>query len=655
VDAGTFHNCAKLQTTLTETVTSSRYNFQVTVTGTLTEWYVPGVGPVKRYSVASAPALGYSRTEAATLVSYEVDGHRSDTSRPTVVLAQPINLATGAEASVISATFNEDMDPSSITTGTFVVKGSNNYPIVGTVSYQSLYRKAIFTPASPIPDGTCTATVSAAVRDLIGNTIATPYSWDFTVDSIPPYVVSTNPANGATGVSISSRITVEFSEDMDYRLSSYFFEVRTAAGSSVMATPAFDSRRVAAFIPWSNLEGNTTYTVTIRTPSFTDPAGNPLPAEYTWSFTTGPCSFLPYIALPTGSHPEAVAIGDVNGDGRNDVVMTTSFDVDPDNDYKLFVFLQNASGGLDPPIKYTTSGTYDCRPRTVAIGDVNHDGRTDVVVGNSGCTIEVFLQNASGGIDPGATHVTTDSYRVKIADFNHDGLLDIVGIGQSNSSLSIWHQAADGTLNAPVGYQVTHTGDDDLDVGDVNNDGRTDIIVKNGGIGMVPAPNIALLTQKPNGTLNDPQYYSLSPWKDTIAGVAVGDVNGDGLNDVAVAYEGNSPYSQIAVFLQNAEGTLNPALMYGSRNGLEAVEIADVDNDGRADIIVLHGGFNTMGIYLQSTEGTLKNEEEYPIPYASHYNLNGLAIGDINGDGLKDAVIADYLNGLVVLYHAPPQ
>ena len=67
--------------------------------------------------------------------------------------------------------------------------------------------------------------------------------------------------------------------------------------------------------------------------------------------------FIPYITIPISSTPRAVAIGDVNSDGRNDVVMTTSFSFDPENDFKLLVFLQNASGTLDPPVKYDTSGT----------------------------------------------------------------------------------------------------------------------------------------------------------------------------------------------------------------------------------------------------------------------------------------------------------
>jgi hypothetical protein len=65
--------------------------------------------------------------------------------------------------------------------------------------------------------------------------------------------------------------------------------------------------------------------------------------------------FAPYQAYPVGSWPEAVAIGDVTGDGRNDVVMTTSFYFDEPNDYRLWVFAQTADGNLAAPVSYPTA------------------------------------------------------------------------------------------------------------------------------------------------------------------------------------------------------------------------------------------------------------------------------------------------------------
>lgn len=467
-------------------------------------------------------------------------------------------------------------------------------------------------------------------------------------DHTTPAVVSVLPSNNATGIPITAPITVTFNEYMDAAtLNTDSFSV-TGGRSQVSGTVTY-SNKTATFTPASTLSTNTTYIVML-TSTIKDWAGNHLAGNYTWSFTTE-AHFLNYTTIPTGSWPEAVAIGDVNNDGRNDVVMTTSFYVDPANDFKIFVFLQNAAGGLDAPVKYSTSCSYSHRSTTIAIGDINNDGRNDVVIGCSGSGIEVFLQNNAGTLNPGVFYPSSDSDKIRIADLNNDGLLDVVGIGWGTNTASVWLQNGSGTLNAPVVYSVTHGGYDDLEVGDVNNDGLTDIIVMSGQ-GLLP--NLGILTQNAGGTFNAAVYYSVSNpvTAETLThGVAVGDINGDNLNDIVVTYGGNSPSAQIGVFTQNVLGTLNPVVSYTSLDIPEQIVIDDVNNDGRKDIIVLHGGWNHVGIYQQNADGTLQKEDLYPIPYATSYNPQGLAVGDINGDGLKDIVIAVYNHGLVILYH----
>lgn len=96
-----------------------------------------------------------------------------------------------------------------------------------------------------------------------------------------------------------------------------------------------------------------------------------------------------------------------------------------------------------------------------------------------------------------------------------------------------------------------------------------------------------------------------------------------------------------------------PAVSLPSYDIPEPVEVKDVTGDGLSDIVVLHGGWNSMGVYVQTADGSLSPEQLFPIPYASSYNVQGLALGDINNDGLPDAAIADYNYGLVVLYHEP--
>jgi FG-GAP-like repeat/FG-GAP repeat len=259
----------------------------------------------------------------------------------------------------------------------------------------------------------------------------------------------------------------------------------------------------------------------------------------------------------------------------------------------------------------------------------------------------VFLQNDSGTLNAGVLYASTNSNKIRIADLNHDGLMDVVGIGSGTNTASVWLQNNGGTLDSSVIYNVTHGGYDDLEVGDVNNDGLIDIIVMSG---QSLVPNLGVLIQNIGGTFNPPVYYSVGN-NILTRGVAVGDVNGDHLNDVVVTYGGNKPNSKLGVFTQNVSGTLDPVVSYVSYDIPGPVCIADLTSNGRADIIVLHGGWEKAGIYRQSLFGELLGENLYDIPNINLYNPNGLAVGDINGDGRNDIAIADHNYGLVILYN----
>jgi hypothetical protein len=368
--------------------------------------------------------------------------------------------------------------------------------------------------------------------------------------------------------------------------------------------------------------------------------------------------FTPYTAIPTGSWPEAVAIGDVNGDGLKDVVMTTSYYFDTQNDGKLFVSLQGANGQLQAPVKYATQGTYPSPPQSVDIGDVNGDGKNDVVVGNDRASIQIFLQGANGNLVPSAVHATQNSTIVKIGDLNGDGRLDVAGIGHGTSNASVLYQNPDGTLAPPVSFNAPHGGFDDLDIGDINGDGRNDLIVMSGQ--GYAYDNLAILTQNASGSFDPVVYYDLGVNVNT-QGLGIGDVNGDQRNDVIVSYGGNSPASKIGIFHQQPSGLLSTIpVSLPSYDIPEPVEITDITGDGLSDIVVVHGGWHSLGVYVQTADGDLSPEQLFTIPSASHYNVQGLAVGDINNDGLSDAAVADANHGLVILYqeaagtnHAP--
>ena len=122
----------------------------------------------------------------------------------------------------------------------------------------------------------------------------------------------------------------------------------------------------------------------------------------------------------------------------------------------------------------------------------------------------------------------------------------------------------------------------------MSGDGRDDIVVMSGQ-GLVP--NLQVLTQLAGGGFAAPAASSV-PAAPLTQGIGVGDVTGDGRIDVVASYGGNRPSSGLAVFAQTAGGTLAAAVTYPSGDIPEPVEVADVTGDGRADVIVAHGGWN---------------------------------------------------------------
>ena len=230
-------------------------------------------------------------------------GSSADLTPPTVISTVPTNGATGVAFNTkVSATFSEVMDPSSINATTFTLKQGTT-SIAGVVTYSGV--TATFSPAANLaPNTLYTATITTGAKDLAGNALASNYVWSFTTgsasDVTPPTVISTDPANGATGVVLDKKITATFSEAMDpLTINTLTFTLKQGT-TSVSGTVNY-SGTTATFSPTSNLTGNTTYTATITTGA-KDLAGNALVNNYVWSFTTmQPIILVPPPALGSAS------------------------------------------------------------------------------------------------------------------------------------------------------------------------------------------------------------------------------------------------------------------------------------------------------------------------------------------------------------------
>jgi hypothetical protein len=235
---------------------------------------------------------------------------------PTVISTDPANGATNVAAGkIITATFSTAMDPATINATTFLLKQGTT-SIAGVVTYSGT--TASFTPSAPLTANTVyTATITTGAKNVAGNPLAADYVWSFTTGSTPA-VVSTDPANLATNVLPNKIITATFNMAMDpLTINSATFLLKQGA-TSVLGVITY-SGTTATFTPAVSLNANTVYTATITTGA-KNPAGNPLVADYVWSFTTG--------AIPTVTSTDP-ANGAVNVALNKIITATFSMAMDP--------------------------------------------------------------------------------------------------------------------------------------------------------------------------------------------------------------------------------------------------------------------------------------------------------------------------------------
>jgi hypothetical protein len=213
---------------------------------------------------------------------------------PMVVSTVPALGATGVSFTpVISATFNETMNPATINTDTFTLFAPGGIQVTGTVVASG--NTATFTPALPLsPILTYTAMISTGVQSNLGFAMALPYMWHFTTGFVP-VVISTIPASGATNVPLNQRITATFNQPMNpatITAAGTFTVVAAVGGTAVPGTAVSGTvtyvagANTAIFTPTANLAASQPYTATISVAA-QSAGGIPLAAPYGWGFTTG--------------------------------------------------------------------------------------------------------------------------------------------------------------------------------------------------------------------------------------------------------------------------------------------------------------------------------------------------------------------------------
>lgn len=344
--------------------------------------------------------------------------------------------------------------------------------------------------------------------------------------------------------------------------------------------------------------------------------------------------FGPHQRYRIGSRPMSVVTGDFTGDGLTDVAVSTTFSLSPRRDYKVWLFRQKLDGSIRDALKYPTDLAYSDNAG-LAAGDLNADGLTDLALATA-TGVDIFTQ-ASGRLSAAVLFPVPNAEQVQIEDVVGGRGADLVV--NSNFEVTIVRNVR-GTLEH--GPQIS-LENKNIEAGDVTNDGLADLVANSRAAVYVSAQTVP-------GVFADPVSYPTIGGRPT-QGLELADVTGDGLDDAIVTLASNSPDAAVDVFPGDPGSIFAMPLRYESYDIPQVVAAADLDDDGRADVVTIHDGWNAAGVYLQAADGTLAPEQLVPIPRTSHANEDFLSLGDVNGDDKID-ILFTAGRGLIVLPQA---
>lgn len=335
------------------------------------------------------------------------------------------------------------------------------------------------------------------------------------------------------------------------------------------------------------------------------------------------------IAIASVATTISLAIGDLDGDGRPDLAVTVA------KEGRVAVLLNQGGGTFAAPVNITTG----MNPVVVAIGDVNTDGRADLIVGTTqDLGVAFFINDGRGGFAAAGSHFFGETPgAVLVTDLNADGKQDVVIGGPPSPSpsgaipfVSVLINDGTGQFTASVNRVGTEGGVVALAAGDLDGDGRSDLLAVGDEEFM---PNLGILRNTGAAVPFASPAVMYTAGRD-VAGARIGDMNGDGRNDVVfVTKFGGS----VTVWLKRAVSGL-PADAFNALDPFfggyapAAMVLGDVNGDGRLDV-AFADEFDA-GVLFGTGGGALSSSQSIPVAAA----LSGMTVADVNRDGRLDLI-----------------
>ncbi len=323
-------------------------------------------------------------------------------------------------------------------------------------------------------------------------------------------------------------------------------------------------------------------------------------------------TFVVAPAVSLTAAPTSAAAGDLNGDGRPDLVLTTR------GSEKITVLLGDGKGGFAPGVEYAAGA----RPGIVLLADLTGSGKLDAIVTDSASGAVNVLRGKGDG-----TFAKAESFKgiaspvAMVLGAFGGGKTDIAVASAKGITVLLNDGTGHFTAGSPVALAHSPLS---LAAADLRGTGHDDLVAASGD------GTVTVLKGDGAGAFSAMEAVKMAAG--AVAAIAVGDFNRDGKTDVAIT-EANS--NKVAILLGRGDGSFERGASYTVGNGAASILASDLKGDGGLDLVTANAAANTFSVLVGKSDGTFKSA----VDFAAGNSPLAIAAGDFNGDGHADLAI----------------